>query len=169
MPLYILGSSLFGAQLAADLGLPYAFASHFAPAALLDAIDLYRRRFRPSGPLEEPYVMAAMNVIAADDGDDAERQLLDVRRRRVARFVVSPDREITDDEADRILASPQGRQLAHMMHYTAAGDPPTVARRLDDFVAETGADEVMTVHASPTAAERLRSLELLAAAVSPAG
>ena len=169
VPLYILGSSLFGAQLAADLGLPYAFASHFAPAALLDAVALYRQRFRPSSQLAEPYVMAAINVLAATETDDAERQLLEVRRRRVARFVVATGRELTDDEADRILASPQGRQLAHMMHYTAAGDPPTVARRIEDFAAETGADEVVTVHASPTGTERLRSLELLAGALAPAG
>ena len=169
VPLYILGSSLFGAQLAADLGLPYAFASHFAPAALLDAVALYRQRFRPSSQLAEPYVMAAINVLAATETDDAERQLLEVRRRRVARFVVAPGRELTDDEADRILASPQGRQLAHMMHYTAAGDPPTVARRIEDFAAETGADEVVTVHASSTGTERLRSLELLAGALAPAG
>jgi luciferase family oxidoreductase group 1 len=161
VPLYILGSSLFGARLAAMLGLPYAFASHFAPAALLDAIEIYRREFRPSAQLDEPYAIAGVNVIAADTDDDALEQWTTVRRWRVARFV-APGRELSDDEADAILASPQGQQIAQMMHYSAVGTPSRVAAYLDEFAARAGVDELITAHASPTIAQRLHSVDLLA-------
>jgi len=167
VPLSILGSSLFGAQLAAMLGLPYGFASHFAPEHLLNAVELYRREFRPSEQLAQPYVIAGVNVIAAETDEDAQRQHRDVSRRRVARFLSVP-RELSDDEADHILASPEGRQIAHMMHYTAAGTPDVVHRYLTNFAQEAGADELMTVHPSPTIAERLRSIDLLADAFESA-
>ncbi len=166
VPLYVLGSSLFGARLAAQLGLPYAFASHFAPTHLLGAVEVYRTDFRPSAQLDEPYVMAGVNVICADSDDDAEAQHLTVQRRRIGRFV-TPRRDLTDDEADQLLASPQGRQIAQMMHYTAAGTPAMVARYLDNFAAEVGVDELITVHPAPTVDQRLRSIELLADAVDP--
>ena len=166
VPLYILGSSLFGARLAAMLGLPYAFASHFAPAALLDAMEIYRREFRPSAQLAEPYAIAAVNVIAADSADNAQQQWTSVRRWRVARFVAS-GRDLSDDEADAILSSPQGQQIAQMMHYSAVGAPDHVAAYLDEFAALTGADELITAHASPTIEQRLRSVDLLADAVAP--
>ena len=92
VPLWILGSSLFGARLAAMLGLPYAFASHFAPGALVQAIEVYRSEFRPSAQLAEPYAMAAVNVIASDTDSDAERQFVHVRRQRVGRFLARRDR-----------------------------------------------------------------------------
>lgn len=169
VPLYILGSSTFGAQLAAQLGLPYAFASHFAPAWLLEAVALYRRQFQPSDQLAEPYVIAGVNVIASHDEGDALRQQRDVTRRRIGRFV-RPPRDLSDDEADELLGTMQGRQIAQMMHYTAAGDAELVARYLRNFAVEAGVDEVMTVHPSPTVDERLRSIELLAdvMATSPA-
>ena len=161
VPLWILGSSLFGARLAAMFGLPYGFASHFAPALLAEAVALYREEFEPSQQLAEPYVIAGVNVIAARSGEEAQRQHDEVSRRRVARFVTL-DRELTDDEADSILRSPQGRQIAEMMHYTAVGDAETVAAYLTDFVDRIGADELMTVHPSPTLADRLTSIEILA-------
>ncbi|MDG2112285.1 MAG: MsnO8 family LLM class oxidoreductase, partial [Actinomycetota bacterium] len=161
VPLYILGSSLFGAQLAAMLGLPYGFASHFAPGHLLAAVELYRREFRPSEQLSEPYVIAGVNVIATDTEEDAERQHREVSRRRVARFLRVP-RELSDDEADQVLASPQGQQIAHMMHYTAAGTTDLVHRYLVNFAKEATADELMTVHPSLTIDERLHSVDLLA-------
>ncbi|MCB0994107.1 MAG: LLM class flavin-dependent oxidoreductase, partial [Acidimicrobiales bacterium] len=163
VPLYILGSSLFGAQLAAKLGLPYGFASHFAPGHLLGAVELYRARFEPSEQLAEPYVIAGVNVIAADTDADAERQHREVRRQRVARFLSAP-RELSDTEADEILASPQGRQIAQMMHYTAVGTTDLVGRYLRNLAREAQVDELMTVHPSPTVDERLRSIELLAEA-----
>lgn len=161
VPLYILGSSLFGAQLAAKLGLPYGFASHFAPGALLQAVELYRERFEPSDHLYEPYAIAGVNVIAADTDAEAEAQRLDVTRRRVARFLRVP-RELTDDEADELLASPQGRGIAEMTHYTAAGSPELVKRYLENFAAEADVDELITVHPSRTMDQRLRSIDLTA-------
>jgi len=161
VPLYILGSSLYGARLAAEFALPYAFASHFAPGLLLDAVELYRNSFRPSEQLPHPYVIAGVNVIAADTDVDANRQLLEVSRRRIARFTAS-ESELTDQEADRLLRSTQGQQIAQMMHYTAVGTPELVATYLTNFAREVGADELMTVHPSPTIDERLRSIELLA-------
>jgi luciferase family oxidoreductase group 1 len=166
VPLYILGSSLFGARLAAMLGLPYAFASHFAPTSLLDAMALYRREFRPSEQLAEPHAIAAVNVIAADSDDEAREQWTTVRRWRIARFV-APGRDLSDDEADSILASPQGRQIAQMMHYSAVGTPGDVKAYLDEFAQLTGADELITAHASPTIDQRLRSVDLLADAMDP--
>jgi luciferase family oxidoreductase group 1 len=94
VPLYILGSSLFGAQLAAALGLPYAFASHFAPQALWDAAAIYRREFQPSSQLNEPYFMPAMNVIAAVDDEDAQAQFLEAQRRR-ARLIFGRGRSLS--------------------------------------------------------------------------
>jgi luciferase family oxidoreductase group 1 len=166
VPLYILGSSLFGARLAAVLGLPYAFASHFAPAALLDAIEIYRREFQPSAQLAEPYAIAGVNVIAADSDDEALEQWETVRRYRVARFV-APGRDLSDDEADSILASPQGQQIAQMMHYSAVGTPERVTAYLDEFAERAGVDELITAHASPTIEQRLRSVDLLADAMDP--
>ena len=161
VPLYILGSSLFGAQLAAKLGLPYGFASHFAPGSLLQAVELYRERFEPSEYLYEPYAIAGVNVIAADTDEDAEAQRLDVTRRRVARFLRVP-RELTDDEADELLASPQGQGIAQMTHYTAAGSPELVKRYLENFAKEADVDELITVHPSRTMEQRLHSIDLTA-------
>jgi luciferase family oxidoreductase group 1 len=166
VPLYILGSSLFGAQLAALLGLPYAFASHFAPAALLDAIELYRREFRPSEQLAAPYAIAGVNVIVADTDDEAAGQWAAVRRSRIRRFVRTT-RELTDDEADAVLESPQGQQIAQMMHYSAVGTPERVTAYLHDFATRAGVDELITAHSSPTIDQRLRSVDLLADAWDP--
>jgi luciferase family oxidoreductase group 1 len=161
VPLYILGSSLFGAQLAAALGLPYAFASHFSPGELQNAVATYRREFQPSEQLAEPHVIAGVNVIAADTTDEAIEQQLVVSRFRVARFL-GGNRDFTDDEADAILASPQGQQVIQMMHYSAVGDPNAVATYLDGFVEHADADELILVLASPTLETRLHSLEIVA-------
>ena len=166
VPIYILGSSLFGAQLAASFGLPYAFASHFAPGALLDAVAAYRRHFRPSAQLESPYVIAGVNVIAAETDEAAHEQFAIVRRRRLARFL-TPGRTLTDEEADAVLESPQGRQIAQMMHYSAVGTPELCATYLREFAHHAGVDEVITAHASPTIEERLASVDLLADALRP--
>jgi luciferase family oxidoreductase group 1 len=162
VPLYMLGSSLFGAHLAAELGLPYAFASHFAPAALVDAVALYRERFTPSAQLERPYVIAAVNVLAADTDAEARRQL-EVRRREIGRTILSPPgRRLADDEVDRALRSPQGRHVERMFTYLALGTRDAVAGYLDDFRAHADADELITVHGADTVEGRLRSLELVA-------
>jgi luciferase family oxidoreductase group 1 len=170
VPLYILGSSLFGAQLAAGLGLPYAFASHFAPDALDEAIAIYRREFQPSEQLAEPYVIAGANVIAADDADDARQQFETVRRARVrgmiSRGPATPD--YSDAEIDAFLNTPNGHQIANMMNYTAVGTKPQVRRFLEEFAASTQADELIVAHHSPNIDDRLRSVELTADAMQGA-
>jgi luciferase family oxidoreductase group 1 len=166
VPLYILGSSLFGAQLAARLGLPYAFASHFAPAALEEAVAIYRREFRPSEQLQAPYVIAGLNVLAADTGAAAERQLSVVQRARV-KLLLGRGVNLSDDDAQAILESPSGAAIRDMARYSAVGTAAQVSAYVDGFVRLSRADELMVVHPAPTLAERLRSVELLVRA-SPA-
>ncbi|MFW6775601.1 LLM class flavin-dependent oxidoreductase [Nocardioides sp. CPCC 205120] len=161
VPLYILGSSLFGASLAAAFGLPYAFASHFAPAALLDAVEVYRRDFQPSEQLERPHVIAGLNVVAADDQATAEAQVRDLMRSRVA-LLLRPGTTFTDEQADALLRSPQARHLHEMMRHSAVGTPDVVRQQVADFAAYSGADELMVAHQGTTAEARVRSLELLA-------
>jgi len=163
VPLTILGSSLFGAQLAAAYGLPYAFASHFAPGALVDAVAAYRSRFQPSEQLAEPYVVAAVNVIAADTADDAAAQLETARRERV-RAMVGRGRELTDAELDMVMDSPAGEQVLHMLHWSTAGTGPEVRAYLERFAETADADELMVAPASPSHGQVLRSLEILAQA-----
>jgi luciferase family oxidoreductase group 1 len=168
VPLYILGSSLFGAQLAAALGLPFAFASHFAPAALTAAVAIYREEFKPSAELERPYVLAGVNVLAAESKAESEQQLLGVRRARAvslyARQLGQKGLELGDDDADQILASGAAAHVDEMLTYTAAGTPSDVRAYLDEFAGLTGADELITVHQARTAAERLNSVSLLSEA-----
>jgi luciferase family oxidoreductase group 1 len=169
IPLYILGSSLFGAQLAAALGLPFAFASHFAPAALHDALAIYRREFRASEQAERPYVMVAANVLAADTTSAAQAQLQSVRRARAVGLfgrqlgVVGPD--VSDEQADQILAAGADVHIDQMLTYSAVGTPGEVRSSLNDFLQLTKADELITVHHAPLVEERLRSVTLLAEAM----
>jgi luciferase family oxidoreductase group 1 len=162
VPLYILGSSLFGARLAAHLGLPYGYASHFAPQALRDAVALYRQEFQPSEQLDRPYVIAGVNAITAESDDEAREQLLRSRRGRVRNLFGRDGQPISDDEADRILRSPQAIHIEQMMTYTAVGTPDVVAAYLSDFHRHADADELMVVHQGDSVAARVRSLELVA-------
>jgi luciferase family oxidoreductase group 1 len=164
VPLYMLGSSLFGAQLAAILGLPYAFASHFAPQALHAAIQVYREDFRPSDQLDRPYVMAGVNVIAADTDAEAQAMFQKSRRARVKNLFSRGEERLTDEEVEAVLASPRAAAVDQMLVYSAVGTPDAVVAYLDDFQASTGADELVTVHHADTVARRLRSVELLAEA-----
>jgi luciferase family oxidoreductase group 1 len=168
VPLYILGSSLFGAQLAAMLGLPYAFASHFAPQALEAAVATYRRDFKPSAQLAEPYVIAGVNAAAADSMDEARAQLAVMRRVR-ATGLFGRGRSFTDDEADQLLAQGAAVHVDQMLTYTALGTPDDVRAYLEDFRKLADADELITAHQSPTVDSRLRSVELLAEAMAPDG
>ena len=164
VPLYILGSSLFGAQLAAAYGLPYAFASHFAPDALEQAVRVYRERFTPSEQLDRPHVIAAANVIAADDGAEArqiEEKVLHARVRMLAGRVGSGP--IDDDMVVALLDTAVGAQARHMLHHTVAGDPAEVARGLSEFAVLADADELMVTNPAPGLDQRLRTLEILAA------
>ncbi|ROO88644.1 luciferase family oxidoreductase group 1 [Actinocorallia herbida] len=169
VPLYILGSSLFGAQLAAQLGLPYAFASHFAPDALHEAAGLYHDTFKPSEHLAEPYLITAANVFAADDHDTAVEQKTVAYRARARMMIArgpSGTADFTDDQIDAFLASPNGRHLSAMTRYTAAGTPDEVRAWLEDFAASTRSDEVIVTHQAPALPDRLHSVELTAKAMS---
>ena len=161
VPLYILGSSTFGAQLAAHLGLPYGFASHFAPEALTQAVDVYRRGFQPSEQATEPWVIAGVNVIVAPTEREAAEELKHATRSRVA-ALLAPGRKLSDAELDSVMSSPGGRQVASMMRYTASGTPDTVKTYIDDFQQHANADELIVVPASRSVENRLQSLELLA-------
>jgi len=172
VPLYILGSSLYGARLAAALGLPYAFASHFAPAALEAALAAYRAEFQPSEQLERPYAMAGVNVLAVDDPDDAQTQLRSVRRARAIglfgrRFGLT-SLDASDEQADEILGAGAAAHVDEMLTHTAAGTPGEIRGFLEEFLRLTDADELITVHPAPDADDRLRSLTLLAGAMEPA-
>ncbi len=161
VPLYILGSSLFGARLAAQLGLPYAFASHFAPTALQDAVAIYRREFKPSEQLDAPYVIAGVNVVAADSAAEAQSTFRETLRARVSLFFGN-GRVFSDDEADMILDSPQGQHVSQMMKYSAVGTPDSVLEYLDGFTAHADADELIVAHQSTGVEDRLRSVQMLA-------
>ncbi len=166
VPLYILGSSLFGAKLAAALGLPYSFASHFAPQALQDAVSIYRRDFKPSAQLAEPYVIAGVNVVAAETSEEAQELFTDSMRRRVTQLF-GRDRTFTDEEADAILQSPGGQQVKQMGRYSAVGNPEEVRDYLDWFTGHAQADELIVATQTATLETRLRSFQLLAEAALP--
>ncbi|MGC0365549.1 luciferase family oxidoreductase group 1 [Rhodococcus sp. 27YEA15] len=161
VPLYILGSSLFGAKLAAMLGLPYAFASHFAPNALHDAVSIYRREFTPSAQLAEPYVIAGVNVIAAETTEQAQEEFLQSKRARVS-LLLGRGRTFTDDEADMLLDSPAGQQVLQMAKYSAIGTPTEVRAYLDEFTEFAQADELITVSTGTNREAWLRTFELVA-------
>jgi luciferase family oxidoreductase group 1 len=161
VPLYILGSSMFGARLAAALGLPYAFGSHFAPEDLEDAVAAYRNDFRPSRQLDEPYVMAGVNVIASDSAADAQAQF-ELAKRNRARALFGRDRALTEEEIDGILGSFAGRRVEAMVTYSAVGTSTEVGEYVRSFARHARADELITVHQSPTTEGRARSVELLA-------
>ncbi len=165
VPIWLLGSSLFSAQLAAQLGLPFAFAAHFAPDHLLTALGLYRRMFQPSDVLERPYAMAAINIVAADTDAEAQRlatsvQQLFLNLHRGQPGPLPPPAERMDERwSPAELAA-----LRHIMTYSVAGGPATVQRGIAAFLAQTGVDELMVTGQIFDHAARLRSFELVAAA-----
>lgn len=163
VPLYILGSSLYGAQLAALLGLPFAFASHFAPQMLHQALRIYKERFTPSETLAEPYAMAAISVIAADTAESAHEQFQRRRRAFVRhRLGKRPDRQWTDEEIDGFLRGPQAHHIDEIFTHAAIGTVDTVVPMVEEFRAATGVDEIITAHHAENTASRVRSIELLA-------
>jgi luciferase family oxidoreductase group 1 len=164
VPLYILGSSMFGASLAAALGLPYAFASHFAPQALEAAVAAYRRDFRPSEQLDQPYVIAGVNVVAADT-EAVARENLQAARRTMATGLFGRGRTFTDEEADLLLSQGAGQHVDSMFTHTAVGTPDDVREHLEAFRELADADELIVAHQSPTTEGRLRSVELTAEAM----
>jgi luciferase family oxidoreductase group 1 len=163
VPLWILGSSLYGAQLAAALGLPYGFASHFAPDALHAALAAYRSGFRPSEQLQRPYAMAGAGVYVAPTDAEAKRlftsaqqQFTNMVRNRRGRL------QPPIDDIERYWTPHEKAHVESMLRYSFAGAPETVRRALEGFVAMTGVDEVMVVSHIFEHAARLRSYELLA-------
>ena len=162
VPLYILGSSMFGASLAAKIGLPYSFASHFAPTHLKEATAYYRENFQPSEYCEKPYVIAAVNVTASDSAEDARRQTELVHRQRVRTLLGRQGRTLTEEQLDAVMSAPQGQQITGMLRYTAEGEGPQVVEYLEEFKELAGADELMISLQSPTHEEFLRSMEILA-------
>ena len=163
VPIWILGSSLFGAQLAAALGLPYAFASHFAPAQMMQAISLYRATFQPSAQIAKPYVMLGFNVIAADTDDKAQLLASSMQQAFVNVRTGHPSRlpPPVEDYLHRI--APQERAiLDQVLPNSAIGSRESVARNLEDFIGQTGADELMITSQIFDHAARLRSYEIVA-------
>jgi luciferase family oxidoreductase group 1 len=163
VPLWILGSSLYGAELAAALGLPYAFASHFAPGALSQALEIYRANFRPSEQLERPYAMVGANVVAADS--DAEARRLFTSAQQAFTRLLRGTRGTLEPPIDDIEAywSPIERsQVSRMLACSFVGSAATVREGLERLVEQTAADEVIVASAIYDHAARLRSYEILA-------
>jgi luciferase family oxidoreductase group 1 len=167
VPLYILGSSMFGATLAAALGLPYAFASHFAPQQLEAAVAAYRRDFKPSEQLDQPYVIAGVNVVAADTVEAARANFGAVRR-NLAIGLFGRGQKLTDEQADALLAQGAGQHVESMLTYTALGTRAEVGEYLDGFRKQADADELIVAHQAPTTEARLRSVTLTAEAMDSA-
>jgi len=166
VPIWILGSSLYGARLAALLGLPYAFASHFAPAELMQAIELYRAQFRPSAQLARPYVMLGVNVIAAESDQEAARLATSLEQAIVNLRSGKPGR--LPAPSVRRWGAGERAILDQVLACSAIGSPATVKRWLNDFAARTGADELIIASQIFDHAARLRSYEIAADALKAA-
>jgi luciferase family oxidoreductase group 1 len=165
VPLWILGSSHFGAMLAAELGLPYAFASHFAPDHLIPALQIYRSRFKPSEQLDRPYSMVGVNIVAAESDDEARRlattqQMSFTNIFRGARGLSQPP----IDDIESYWTPMEKAQATRMLARSIVGSLDTVRKGIAALVEETGADELIIVSDVYEHAERLRSVELIAEA-----
>jgi luciferase family oxidoreductase group 1 len=163
VPLWILGSSLYGAELAAMLGLPYAFASHFAPDALMQALDVYRNRFKPSAQLERPRVMVGANVVVADTDDEARRLFTSAQQSftnllRGARGQLQPP----IDDIESFWSPLEKAHVSRMLACSFFGSPDTVREKLAGWLEKTQADELIVAAPIYEHAARLRSYELLA-------
>ncbi len=169
VPIWILGSSLFGAHLAAMLGLPYAFASHFAPDALMPALEIYRARYQPSERWPTPYALVGCGVVTAPTDLEARYLFTSVQQRIIG--MVRGARGLTQPPVDNIDALWGPHEKAHaerMLACSFVGAPETVRRGLQDFVARTGADELMVTCGVYDHAAKLRSYEMLAKEIAPA-
>ncbi len=163
VPIWILGSSLFGAQLAAMLGLPYTFASHFAPDALMQALQVYRTRFEPSEQLERPHAMVGVNVVAADTDAEARRLFTSTQQAFTNMFRGTRGKlQPPIDDIETYWSPPEKAQASSMLACSFVGSAATVRRELQAFLARTQADEVMVASAVFDHAARRRSYEILA-------
>jgi luciferase family oxidoreductase group 1 len=165
VPVWILGSSLFGAQLAAAMGLPFAFASHFAPGLMMQAIELYHRGFRPSEQLDHPYVMLGVNVFAADSEEEARLLFTSLQQAFVNLRLGRPGQlpPPIAGYGDRLGVVEQS-VLDQALARSVVGSPETVRQGLEAFVEETGADELMVTSQIFDHQARLRSFEITARA-----
>lgn len=163
VPIWILGSSLFGAQLAAALGLPFAFASHFAPAQMMQAIEIYRARFKPSARLAKPYVMLGFNVFAADTDEEAQF-LVTSQQQAFINLRSGRPNKLPAPRADYLqtLGPQEHALLASVRQSYAVGSPSTVRAEMQAFIERTGADELMVAGQIFEHAARLRSYEIAA-------
>lgn len=167
IPIWILGSSLFGAKLAAMLGLPYAFASHFAPAAMMDAIRVYRERFQPSAHLDAPYVMLGFNAFAADTHEEAQLLVTSVQQAFVRLRTGNPGKLQPPAPGYLETLPPAARaMLDQALSCSAIGDGATVRAAIEDFVERTGADELMITSQIYDHDARMRSYEIVAEAMA---
>jgi luciferase family oxidoreductase group 1 len=169
VPIWLLGSSLFSAQLAAERGLPYAFAAHFAPRLLHQALDLYRRLFRPSSALAQPYVIVGLPLIAASSDDEAEFLASSTYQRVLG--ILNGDRQRLQPPATNFMAQLHPQERAAIGDFLGAaviGGPAKVRKGLQALVHTTQADELMLVSDVFDPALRLRSLDIAAAAANPA-
>nr|WP_298931968.1 LLM class flavin-dependent oxidoreductase [uncultured Erythrobacter sp.] len=167
--LWMLGSSLFGAQLAAKLGMPYAFAAHFAPDHLDAALEVYRRDFQPSEALARPYVAVAMNVFAAPTAEEAELLASSQQQAFVALRTGKPGKLKPPIAGyTSTLPAPQRAMLDHLGQAAAVGTPGTVSGQVEAFAARTGADEIILCGSTYDPAARIRSLELTMEALGAA-
>jgi luciferase family oxidoreductase group 1 len=166
VPLWILGSSLYGAQLAAMLGLPYAFASHFAPGELLNALKVYRERFETSAQLQKPYAMAGVHVVAADT-DAAARRLFTSAQQSYTNMVRNRRGKLPApiDDIETYWNPQEKAHASGMLKYAVVGGPETIRRGLQEFIRLTGVDELMVVAAIYDHTARKRSYEILADSV----
>ena len=163
VPIWILGSSTFGAELAASLGLPYAFASHFAPDALLSALEIYRRKFKPSKQLDQPYAMVGVNAVAAETDDEA-RYLFTTIQQSFTNLVRGAGGKLQApiDNIDNYWTAVEKQHASHMLKYSIIGSAETVRKELEEFVGLTKADELMIVTTIYNHAARVRSYEIVA-------
>ena len=160
---WILGSSTFGAQLAAVLGLPYAFASHFAPSEMMHAAAIYREQFQPSERLAKPYIMFGLNVVAAETDQEARRLFTSLQQAFMALRTGHPGPLPPPvDNIDSLLDPQAHAMLSHALSQAIVGSPATVRDKLAEFIARTVADEVMVTSSIFDHQARLRSFEIVA-------
>ena len=162
IPIWLLGSSTFSAQLAAMLGLPFAFASHFAPAYLDKSIEIYRNKFKPSETLKEPYVIAAVNVVAADTDKEANRLFKSIQLRALGMLKGSQmPLQPPVNNIDSVWSIPEKQAVDQRLKYSFVGGPATVKKNLESFLKQIQVDEIMAVSHMYEHSARLRSYEIL--------
>ena len=163
VPLWILGSSTFGAELAAAYGLPYAFASHFAPTSLFDALHIYRQRFQPSKQLDRPYAMVGVNIVAAETDQEARRLFTTVQQSFTNLLRGTPGKlQAPIDDIEKYWTPAEKHQASRMLEHSIVGSRESVRRELEVFVRLTQADELMVVSSLYDHKARVRSYEILA-------